>query len=60
MNDKRVLHICRSLGIQSTIKYARRGCIRSASDPQYLAENVLNRQFYADRPNEKWLTDVTE
>ena len=21
---------------------------------------VLNRQFYADRPNEKWLTDVTE
>lgn len=27
---------------------------------QYLAENVLNRQFYADKPNEKWLTDVTE
>lgn len=60
VNDKRALRICRSLGIQSTIKYARRGCTRRASDPQYLADNVLNRQFYADKPNEKWLTDVTE
>ena len=24
------------------------------------AENLLSRQFYADKPNEKWLTDVTE
>ena len=24
------------------------------------ADNVLNRQFYADKPNEKWLTDVAE
>ena len=25
-----------------------------------IAENVLNREFHADAPNEKWLTDVTE
>ena len=31
-----------------------------AKNPQYLAENLLNRQFYAEKPNEKWLTDVTE
>ena len=31
----------RSLGIRSTIKYVRHGCTRRASDPQYLAENVL-------------------
>lgn len=60
VNDKRALRICRSLGIQSTIKYARHGCTRSTSAPQYLAENVLNRQFCAEKPNEKWLTDVTE
>ncbi len=24
------------------------------------AANVLNREFHADRPNEKWLTDITE
>lgn len=60
VNDKRVLRICRSLGVKSTIKYGRHGCTKSASDPQHIAENVLNRQFHADKPNEKWLTDVTE
>lgn len=25
-----------------------------------MAENILNREFSADAPNEKWLTDVTE
>lgn len=60
MNDKRVLRICRAKGIKSTIKYSNHGCTRQASEPQYLAENVLKREFYADRPNAKWLTDVTE
>ncbi len=60
VNDKRVLRICQSLGIKSTIKYGNHGCTKSASDPKHTAENILNRQFHADRPNEKWLTDVTE
>ena len=60
VNDKRVLRICRALDIKSTIKYKNNGCTRSASNPQYIAENILNRQFHADKPNEKWLTDVTE
>ncbi|MBR4474433.1 MAG: IS3 family transposase [Oscillospiraceae bacterium] len=60
VNDKRVLRICRAKNIKSTIKYENRGCTRRAKNPQYIAENLLNRQFYADRPNEKWLTDVTE
>ena len=60
VNDKRVLRICRILGIKSTIKYANNGCTRQASSPQYIAENLLERKFTAERPNEKWLTDVTE
>ena len=60
VNDKRVLRICRAKGIKSTIKYSNHGCTRQASNPQYLAENVLKREFHADEPNEKWLTDVTE
>ena len=60
VNDKRVLRICRATGIKSTIKYSSHGCTRRAKDPQHIAENLLNRQFHADRPNEKWLTDVTE
>ena len=60
VNDKRVLRICRKKGIKSTIKYANNGCTRQAAHPQHIAENILDRQFSADAPNEKWLTDVTE
>ena len=60
VNDKRVLRICRAKNIKSTIKYSNHGCTRQATNPQYVAENVVNRQFYAEKPNEKWLTDVTE
>ena len=59
-NDKRILRICRSKGIKSTIKYANKGCTRQAANPQFIAENLLNREFHAEAPNEKWLTDVTE
>ena len=60
ISDKRTLRICRSRDVKSTIKYANNGCTRNASNPQYVAENVLNRDFHADKPDEKWLTDVTE
>ena len=60
VNDKRVLRICRRKGIRSTIKYVNNGCTRQAKNPQYIAENILNRDFHAEKPNEKWLTDVTE
>ncbi len=60
VNDKRVLRICRARDIKSTIKYASHSCTRRAKNPQYAAENVLDRQFHADKPNQKWLTDVTE
>lgn len=54
------MRICRQLDIKSTIKYSNHGCTRQASKPQHIAENRLNRDFHADKPNEKWLTDVTE
>ena len=59
-NDKRVLRICRTLDIKSTIKYSNKGCTRQAANPQHIAENILNRESKANAPNEKWLTDVTE
>ena len=52
--------ICRTRDIKSTIKYRNHGCTRQADNPQFIAENILNRKFTADKPNEKWLTDVTE
>ena len=60
VSDKKVLRICQILGIKSIIKYCSHSCTRQASNPQYIAENILNRQFHAAAPDEKWLTDVTE
>lgn len=60
VNDKRVLRICRKLHIKSAIKSAGNRCHSSNNCPKYTAENILKRNFAADKPNEKWLTDVTE
>lgn len=60
VNDKRVLRICRVFGIRSNIKYRRGGCTINDREPKYTAENILNRKFKAEKPDMKWLTDVTE
>ena len=60
VNEKRVLRICRKKKIQSIVKGRHNCCTKPASDPAYVAENILNREFVAERPNEKWVTDVTE
>jgi transposase InsO family protein len=60
VSDKRSLHLMRTLGIQSTVKFRNQGCTKSSSAPEYVAENILDRNFYAGSPNKKWLTDVTE
>ena len=60
VSDKRILRICRAKKIKSTIKYSNHSCTRNTSNPQYVADNILNRDFHAQEPNIKWLTDVTE
>ena len=60
VNDKRMLRICRSRRIKSTIKYSNHGCTRQGKNTYYPADNLLKREFKADKPNQKWLTDVTE
>jgi transposase InsO family protein len=44
--------------MKSVIRKKKKNYIPST--PQIIAENILNREFNADKPNEKWLTDVTE
>lgn len=58
INHKRILRLMRLAGIQSVIRRKKKPYKRST--PQHIAENLLNRKFQADSPNEKWLTDVTE
>jgi putative transposase len=58
INHKRVYRLMRINGIQSVIRRKRKKY--KSSPPQHVAENILNRDFQAVKPNEKWLTDVTE
>ena len=60
INDKRILRICRAKKIQSAIKWKPKCCTRGAKEAAHVADNVLNREFTASAPNEKWLTDVSE
>lgn len=46
--------------MRSSVKYRPHGCTRAASAERQTAENILNRNFKADKPNQKWCTDVTE
>lgn len=51
----RLMQIC---GLKSVIRRKRKQYRKSK--PDYVAENILNRDFNADKPNQKWCTDVTE
>ncbi|HBL84489.1 MAG TPA: IS3 family transposase [Clostridiales bacterium] len=57
-NHKRIYRLMNILHLKSVCRKKRYTYIRST--PEVTAENILNREFHADRPNEKWLTDVTE
>ena len=57
-NIKRIRRLMQILHLQSVCRRKKYNYIKST--PEVIAENVLNREFYADAPNEKWLTDVTE
>lgn len=57
-NKKRIRRLMQILGLKSVCRVKKKSYIPST--PETEADNVLNREFYAFAPNEKWLTDVTE
>lgn len=46
------------LHLKSVCRHRRKNYVRST--PEVTAENILNREFHAERFGENWLTDVTE
>ena len=58
INKKRIYRLMQILHLRSVTRIKKKTYIPST--PQVTAENILNRDFHADKPNEKWLTDVTE
>lgn len=57
-SKKRIHRIMKKLGIHSVIRKKKKKY--TYSKPDETAENVLQRDFYATTPNQKWTTDVTE
>ena len=57
-NKKRIYRLMNILHLKSVTRIKKKTYIPST--PQVTAENILKRDFHADKPNEKWLTDVTE
>lgn len=57
-NHKRIYRLMKLSGLESVIRRKKKRYIKS--NPQHVAENLLKRKFTAEKPNQKWLTDVTE
>lgn len=58
VNHKRVRRLMLELGLKSLVRPKKYRSYRGTVGR--IAPNLLNRQFRAQRPNEKWVTDVTE
>jgi putative transposase len=58
VNHKKVQRIMKGLGLKSLVRMKK---YRSYKGPVgKIAPNILERNFHAEKPNEKWTTDVTE
>jgi transposase InsO family protein len=58
INHKAVQRLMQLLGLKSLVRPKKYRSYRSNSNAK--VPNVLQRQFQADKPNQKWVTDVTE
>jgi putative transposase len=58
VGKRRVERAMRSLGLCA--RQPRRFRVTTAADPRHAVEpNVLDRQFSAERPNQRWVTDIS-
>ena len=59
VNHKRVSKLMQEHGLQSSIRRRFRVVTTDSKHLYPIAQNVLARDFSADAPNRKWLTDIT-
>lgn len=58
VNHKTVQRLMQLLGLKSLVRPKKYRSYRGEINSN--VPNVLDRQFWADQPNQKWVTDVTE
>lgn len=62
VNHKKVLRLMQEMGIRSIIRAKRPyfNTYQAMQSDGRVAPNLLNREFTAAKPNQKWVTDVTQ
>jgi len=58
INHKTVLRLMKLLGLKSIVRVKKYKSYKGEQGK--IAPNVLKREFTADTPNKKWVTDITE
>ena len=58
INHKTVLKIMKQLGVQCFVRAKKYRSYKGTVGK--ICDNLLNRNFKANKPNQKWVTDVTE
>ena len=58
LNHKTVRRLMNSIGLKCLVRMKKYRSYRGTVGK--FAPNILKRQFHASKPNEKWVTDVTE
>ena len=58
LNHKTVQRLMRQLGLACRVRIKKYRSYKG--EVGKIAPNLLNRNFYAEKPNQKWVTDVTE
>lgn len=58
VNHKKVQRIMKELGLKCLVRMKKYKSYKGAVGK--IAPNILDRQFTAEKPNEKWVTDITE
>ena len=58
INHKTVQRLMRAMGLKSLVRPKKYRSYKGSG--HVVVPNILQRQFHAQRPHEKWVTDVTE
>ncbi|SCC41985.1 Protein of unknown function [Bacillus mycoides] len=56
VNHKKVYRIMRELGLKCLVRMKKYRSYKGKVGK--IAPNILNRNFQAEKPNEKWVTDI--
>ena len=61
INHKRVQRLMAKLGLKALVRRQRKfNTYKGTMGKDTIQDNILKRDFKADKPNQKWATDITE